>query len=394
MNSSILRKLLYSYLGFGLTVALIFPFYANIFVNWKEGMLVWFVLGCIVAGLMIGVANYWLLSTILLSKLRRISEVANAIAAKDLTFRCGIQSDDTIGEIITSFNNMTQNLRDLIGQTGGLSGNVRDDVNSIHRFMEGIMHNLDEQTERTSEIRQSIDAMTQTFSQIADNSEAAAAKSREAANLARDGSKIMQSTIQGMDKINSVVNEAAQSVETLGHNSEKIGTIVSVIEEIAGQTNLLALNAAIEAARAGEQGRGFAVVADEVRKLAEKTGQATAEIGGVIQTIQQHTDFAVKAIQAGTNEVQSGVSNAHAAGASLNSILASAEQATQMVEAIADAANREKNSIESVRQNVNDIASLSSSNLENTREGTAKTEHLAALARELDNNIGSFRLAG
>ncbi len=392
MKSSILRTLLYSYLGFGLTVALIFPFYANIFVNWKEGMLVWFVVGCIVAGLMIGVVNYWLLNLILLSKLRRISEVANSIAAKDLSFRCGIQSDDTIGEIITSFNNMTQNLRDLIGQTGSLSGNVRDDVNSIHRFMEGIMHNLDEQSVRTGEIGSSIDTMTQTFTQIADNSKAAADKSREAANLARDGSKIMQSTIQGMDKINSVVNDAAQSVETLGHNSEKIGTIVSVIEEIAGQTNLLALNAAIEAARAGEQGRGFAVVADEVRKLAEKTGQATAEIGQVIQTIQQHTDYAVKTIQAGTSEVQTGVANAHAAGQSLNGILASAEQATQMVEAIADGAHRERSSIESIRANINDIASLSNQNLANTREGTAKAEHLATLAHNLDANIGSFRL--
>ncbi|MBS4097378.1 MAG: HAMP domain-containing protein [Sulfuricella sp.] len=393
MKPSILRNLLYSYLGFGLTVALIFPFYANIFVNWKEGMLVWFVAGCIVAGLMIGVANYWLLNAILLSKLRRISEVANAIAAKDLSFRCGIQSDDTIGEIILSFNNMTQNLRDLIGQTGSLSSNVRDDVNSIHRFMEGITHNLDEQTARTGDVGLAVDGIAQTFAQIAENSEAAATKSREAAGLARDGSAIMQSTIQGMAKINSVVGEAAQSVETLGENSEKIGTIVSVIEEIAGQTNLLALNAAIEAARAGEQGRGFAVVADEVRKLAEKTGQATAEIGEVIQTIQKHTDYAVKAIQAGASEVQNGVVNANAAGASLDSILASAAQATIMVEDIASAANRSRDGMESVRANINDIAALSSGNLQNTREGTAKAEHLSALARELDGNITGFRLA-
>ncbi len=393
MNKSILRTLLYSYLGFGLSVALIFPFYADIFVNWKEGMLTWFVVGCVVAGLMIGVVNYWLLNTILLSKLRRISEVANAIAGKDLTFQCSMQSADTIGEIVASFNNMSANLRELIGQTGALSGDVRMDTDSIHRFMEGIGANLREQAERTGEISRSIDGMTQTFSEIARSSGEAAAKSREAANLAREGSKIVQSTIQGMDKIDEVVNSAAQSVETLGQNSEKIGAIVSVIEEIAAQTNLLALNAAIEAARAGEQGRGFAVVADEVRKLAEKTTQATSEIGGVIQTIQQHTGYAVQAIQAGTSEVQSGVASAHAAGVALSDILAGTEQATGMVEGIAAAASQQRDVVQDIRANIGDITTLSESNLANTREGTARAEHLATLAQSLDANITGFKLA-
>ena len=128
MKPSILRNLLFSYLGFGVVVAIIFPFYADFFVEWKPGMLVWFVVGCLVAGLIIGIANYWLFNIILLQKLRRISEVANSISNKDLSFSCSMESADTIGEIIISFNGMSQNLRDLIGQTSSLSGDRKSVV--------------------------------------------------------------------------------------------------------------------------------------------------------------------------------------------------------------------------------------------------------------------------
>lgn len=135
MKSSLLRKLLISFLAFGLGVALIFPFYANFFVEWKPGMLPWFVVGCVIAGLIIGVVNYWLLNIILLSKLRRISEIANAISNKDISHTCSLESADTIGEIVDSFNLMAVNLRELIGQTIILSDKVHDGSSRIVDFM-------------------------------------------------------------------------------------------------------------------------------------------------------------------------------------------------------------------------------------------------------------------
>ena len=148
MKSSLLRNLLLSFLAFGLGVALIFPFYADFFVQWKPGMLPWFVFGCVIAGLMIGVANYMLLNIILLKKLRRISEVAIAISNKDISHSCHLESADMIGEIIDSFNKMAYNLRDLIGQTIHLSNKVHEGSDHIVEFMHDTTANLNQQTSR------------------------------------------------------------------------------------------------------------------------------------------------------------------------------------------------------------------------------------------------------
>jgi methyl-accepting chemotaxis protein len=391
-GSSILRQLLLSFLGFGLLVALIFPFYASVFVDWKPGMLPWFVAGCIVAGISIGFVNYWLLNRILLSKLKRIADVANQISRKDLTHQCAMQSADLIGDIVDSFNAMTANLRSLLGTTGQLTETVRTDCRHMHEFLNSLGHRLQAQSGEVDSIRGAVDEMASTVGTIAKHSDATASRGRAAAELARVGGQTVQETIVGMQAIHSNVEAASAAVEGLRMHSQKINDIVIVIRGIADQTNLLALNAAIEAARAGEQGRGFAVVADEVRKLAEKTSTSTAEIGTVIAAIQEQIGETVRAIGTGATQAATGVGKAQAAGESLVSVIASSEEVMRLIDEIAGATKRQNAGVSLVTDNVARIGSLIESIRGEIDEGTRRAQAMTGGAENLHHSVCEFRV--
>ena len=392
MQPSILRRVLFAYLGFGAAIAAVFPVYANFFVDWKPGMLTWFVIGCFIAGLAIGFANYWMMNLILVSKLKRISQVAGAIADKNLTFTCGIQSDDTIGEIIASFNNMAATLRDLISQTSGLSSRVRSG-SDVLRGQAGQIHDrVDRQAERTRDISASIRQLEAAIADISSRGEQASQRTAEAGGTARQGVGMARTSIQGMENIHARISSATEKVEKLEQRSQEVGNIVAVIKEIADQTNLLALNAAIEAARAGEQGRGFAVVADEVRKLAEKTSDATNQIGLTIAAIQQETRQALDAIGESMSEAQQGVGHARQAGESLERIIGAVEQVDAMVGEIARSTALQKSVAQSVLGHVQAIEELNSQTLRDSEEGIKQAANLANDANRLDDSVKSFRL--
>ncbi len=390
-NSSILRRLMLAYLGFGLAVAMVFPFYAAYFVEWKPGMLPWFVAGCVVAGLSIGVANYYLLNLILLSKLRRIAEVANQISRKDLTHHCEMRSADTIGEIITSFNAMSDNLRGLIGETGKLSRSVSHDSHEITEFFSGVAHQLSEQSGQVDDIRRAVAELTETVSAIAHHANATATRGRAAAEQAATGNRIVQATIEGMEQISSRVGEAADAVEDLRSRSQQINAIVRTIHDIADQTNLLALNAAIEAARAGEQGRGFAVVADEVRKLAERTTSATGEISAMLGAIHQMIDQTVKTIGEGAQTAAAGVDKAREAGSALTEIVSGSSEVTHLIDEIAQATDRQQDSVHQVGGSITRIAELIGQIRDDVQDGAQRAATMADMAGSLDRSVAEFR---
>jgi len=392
MKTSLLRNLLLSFLSFGLGVALAFPFYADFFVQWKPGMLPWFVVGCVIAGISIGAVNYWLFNVILLKKLRRISEVAIAISNKDISHKCSLESADTIGEIVDSFNKMADNLRQLIGQTIDLSNNVHEGSDQIVEFMRHTTTNLKEQNIKSAEIGHSVANLANAISEVADHSKDAADSARDAAQIARDGGSVVEQSVQGMRKIESAVNQAAESIQQLNTHSESIGRTVTLIKEISDQTNLLALNAAIEAARAGEQGRGFSVVADEVRKLAERAVNATNEISQMVVAIRQQTAEVINIMKSGISEVQSGVSNANLAGQSLKKIVDSVAQVTTMVENVATTTARQKEDVIRVENNIAEITALIHNSANIIAQGASASTELSQLSADLNKTVTVFKL--
>jgi methyl-accepting chemotaxis protein len=333
------------------------------------------------------------MNTVLVTKLKRISQVASAIANHDLSFTCAMESHDTLGEIIKSFNDMAAALRELISRTSHLSSEVRNDTGAISAQSSQIHGRVDQMNSRASEIAAAISNLDRAIADISLRTQVASDQASEAKRTALEGVGVAQESLAGMERIHDTVNNATTSVEKLGRSSQEVGAIVAVIKEIADQTNLLALNAAIEAARAGEQGRGFAVVADEVRKLAEKTTQATAEISQMIQNIQSETRHAIDAIGLGMAEAGAGVGHARKAGTALETIAGSITEVTTQVGEITSAAASQRDAANQVRASIQAIEELNGETLSDTEKGVSLTMVLAGRANSLDEAVKSFKLA-
>jgi len=215
-----------------------------------------------------------------------------------------------------------------------------------------------EQSSQTEEVASAVEEMSRTVSENATSANRTADVARKSGEIATIGAGVVKQTVNKMKDIADVVKTSANNIQKLGDSSKEIGEIISVIDDIADQTNLLALNAAIEAARAGEQGRGFAVVADEVRKLAERTTEATKQIAKMIKGIQKETDQAVVAMNKGTIEVQNGIDLADKAGESLNHILTSTQDVLDMINQIAAASEEQSATSEQISKNVMSISKV------------------------------------
>jgi methyl-accepting chemotaxis protein len=237
-----------------------------------------------------------------------------------------------------------------------------------------------------------VEEMSVSIDQVRDNSREAHAVATEAGQQSRTGGQVVHSAAGEMGKIADAVNVAAQSIRELEDTSNEISSIVNVIREIADQTNLLALNAAIEAARAGEQGRGFAVVADEVRKLAERTANSTQQIAGMIDKVQAGARRAATEMESGVNRVSEGVSLAHQAGDSITGIQNGATRVATVVEDIAAALNEQASAAQDIAQGVERIAQMSEESSAAAHQTAHATQQLRVLASELQGSVSRFRL--
>jgi len=321
----------------------------------------------------------------------RIKDVAQGEG--DLTKRVEITANDEVGELAKWFNTFMDKLQEILCQVSSNTQSLATASEDISASSRDQARGAELQKDQTNQVAAAMQEMAATVHEVSENSNKAAAASQKAAEKAREGGTVVEETLSRMRTITDSVGDTTRKVQELGKRSDEIGRITGVIEDIADQTNLLALNAAIEAARAGEQGRGFAVVADEVRKLAERTGIATKEIAEMIRNIQAETKAAVAAMQAGSKEVEAGVESTRRAGDSLHEIIQMSTQVGDMVTQIATAATEQSATTEQINNNIEEIARIASSTEAGVQQTAGALQDLSSLAMNLQRLVGQFRLS-
>ncbi len=322
------------------------------------------------------------------------SEVLSILASGDLRARVKGEYKGDLSKLKNDINQLADSLAALINEVNNTVSQVASAATQISATSDSLAAATQEQSAQTDDVASAVEEMSRTITENAMGATRTAEVAQKNGELANQGGSVVQQTVQKMKDIANVVGESALTIQKLGESSKQIGEIIAVIDDIADQTNLLALNAAIEAARAGEQGRGFAVVADEVRKLAERTTDATKQIANMIRGIQKETDMAVEAMNQGNQEVQKGIDLADRAGQALRDILNSTKEVLEMINQIAAASEEQSATSEEISKNVLSISKVISESSRRVEDVAHASDDMAKLTERLRNLMMQFKVGG
>jgi methyl-accepting chemotaxis protein len=324
---------------------------------------------------------------------RQGTKVLGIIANGDLTARMEGEFKNNYLGYQNQINHVGEALEDIVRKVTDAVTATASASSQISASSEEMAAGSQEQSAQAGEVATAVSQMTTTILETSKNADNAAENAKNAGLVAKEGGRVVDETVKGMIRIAEVVKKSADTVQALGKSSDQIGEIVQVIDDIADQTNLLALNAAIEAARAGEQGRGFAVVADEVRKLAERTTKATKEIAVMIKQIQKDTGEAVVSMQQGTIEVENGKLLADKAGESLKQIIGGAEEVGAIISQVATASQEQSTAAEQISKNIEAISNVTHESTTGIQQIARASEDLNRLTNDLQNLVSNFKIS-
>ena len=310
----------------------------------------------------------------------------------DLTRNLDTHGRDELTALATYFNAFTAKLRHVIRQMLDSAGSLDQAARSLGDISSEAQRHSQQQAQQMELVATAINEVTYGVQDVAKNAEHASSEMHTAEDQASQGQQNIEASLRQIDQLSGTIDKAVEVIQSLASESTQIGSVLEVIRSIAEQTNLLALNAAIEAARAGEQGRGFAVVADEVRLLAQRTQQSTAEIQGMIERLQGNSEAAVKVINESSRASQLTVEQASQAGESLAQIAQSLRNLTGLNASIASATLQQSHVVEDINQNVTQTAALAHNAAEAAEQSSAASQHLKQLADQLNRLLGQFRV--
>ena len=317
--------------------------------------------------------------------------IVSQVAKGDLSLR-GKVTNDALGNVVDSVNYMLDNFVKVLERVRKAASDVSSSAGQILLSTEEMANGATQQDQEITNTSSAVEELTVSMKQVSNNAEASAEAARRALDAAEQGNRSVRDTLEGMQRIRASVQATAKKIKSLGDRSLEISEIVNVINDITEQTNLLALNAAIEAARAGEAGRGFAVVADEVRKLAEHSRTATKDIAALIKAIQAETNEAVVVMDEGTREVEVGARLADQAGKALDAISSVVRQSAELVQEISLASKQQVRGTEGVANAMQIISNITRQTSQGARQTARTVENMVRLSEQLNEALSQFRV--
>ncbi|MBK5519745.1 methyl-accepting chemotaxis protein [Pseudomonas sp. TH10] len=334
----------------------------------------------------------WLLTNSITKPIANALEAAEAIAEGNLTRPITVDGEDEAGRLLLAMSKMQEKLRDTLQRISGSATQLASAAEELNSVTDESARGLTQQNNEIEQAATAVNEMTSAVEEVARNAVSTSEASKNATTSAGDGRDLVQETVSAIERMSADVQSTASLIGDLANESRDIGKVLDVIRGLADQTNLLALNAAIEAARAGEAGRGFAVVADEVRALAHRTQQSTSEIERMIGSIQSGTEHAVNSMRNSTERAESTLNIARGAGLSLDTINTAIVEINERNLVIASAAEEQAQVAREVDRNLVNIRDLSVQSATGANQTSAASNELSRLALDLNGMVGRFHL--